>query len=146
MGDFYAKAFQELTAAQIYEILKSRSKIFMLEQGIRCLDMDDVDYQSVHCFIEDSGSVQAYLRAFYNDQDKRIVQLGRVLSIKHGVGLGTKLMSESLDFIEKNMPCKSIELHSQAYICGFYEKFGFQISSEPFLEEGIVHITMKKEL
>ena len=146
MGEFRIKAFWELTAAQVYEILKSRSEIFMLEQNIRCLDMDDMDYQSVHCFLEDGGRVIAYLRAFYEDAEKTVVRIGRVLSLKHGEGLGRELMHKSLESIKSVMPCEKITVHSQASAWGFYEKFGFQAVSEPFLEEGISHVIMELPL
>ena len=45
------KVFDELTAAELYEILKSRAEVFMLEQNIKCQDMDNVDYKSIHCFL-----------------------------------------------------------------------------------------------
>lgn len=146
MKRFIAKPFHELTAAQVYEILKSRAEIFMLEQNIRCLDMDDMDYRSVHCFLEEEGRVIAYLRAFYDDTDKHIVRIGRVLSLKHREGLGTELMRRSLEYIRVNMPCREINLHSQAYVSRFYEKFGFEAVSEPFLEEGISHVVMELRL
>lgn len=140
MRTFYAKRFDELTPAQLYEILKSRAQIFMLEQNIWCLDMDDVDYKSVHCFLEEDGRVVAYLRVFYDDGGLRI---GRVLSLIHGIGLGRELMKMSLEYIHKHMPCQTITLHSQSYVRGFYEKFGFEAVSEPFYEEGILHVTMQ---
>ena len=62
--DFYAKTFSELSAREIYEILKSRMEIFLLEQDIKCLDADDVDYDSLHVFFEHEGRVVAYFRAF----------------------------------------------------------------------------------
>ena len=60
----YAKTFSELSAREIYEILKSRMEIFLLEQNIKCLDTDDVDYDSLHVFFENEGRVVAYFRAF----------------------------------------------------------------------------------
>ena len=67
--EFQARYFEELSLSQLYEILKSRMEVFMLEQQIHCLDMDDVDYRSRHCFLEDGGRVVAYLRAFYQADD-----------------------------------------------------------------------------
>lgn len=146
MREFCAKAFQELTAAQVYEILKSRSEIFILEKDIRCLDMDDVDYRSIHCFLGEGSRVVAYLRAFYEDEKKTAVRIGRVLRLKHREGLGRELMCKSLEYIKSAMACRKISLHSQAYVCGFYEKFGFTAASEPFVEEGIPHVAMELEI
>ena len=146
MRIFSAKPFHELTGAQVYEILKSRAEIFMLEQNIRCLDMDDVDYRSMHCFIEEENRVVAYLRVFCDCSDRGMVRIGRVLSLRHSEGLGTELMKKSIDYIKENIKCQAINLHSQAYVCRFYEKFGFKAVSEPFLEEGIPHVTMERLL
>ena len=60
--DFIVKKFNELTAGELYEILKARSAVFLLEQNIVCQDMDDVDYDSYHFFICDDKKVMAYLR------------------------------------------------------------------------------------
>ena len=49
--EFFAKTFDELTTKELYEILKSRSQIFTIEQNIHCQDMDDIDYNSLHCYI-----------------------------------------------------------------------------------------------
>ncbi len=140
--EFKAMYFDELTNRQVYEILRSRSEIFMLEQEIRCLDMDGVDYQSRHFFLEDNGRVCAYLRAFYQDRDT--VKIGRVLTLRHGDGLGRLLMEQSLADIQKTMPCKKIRLDSQVHANGFYEKFGFCVVSEPFMEEGVLHCMMER--
>ena len=77
-----AKRFNELTTTEVYEILKARSEIFIMEQNICYQDMDDVDYDSLHCFFVEDNKVIAYLRAFYEKDN--IVKLGRVLILKHG--------------------------------------------------------------
>ena len=141
---FIAKEFNELSVSQLYEILKSRSQVFMLEQDIRCLDMDDMDYRSRHCFLEDGGRVVAYMRAFYKDDTCETVKIGRVLTLEYGKGIGRLLMEQSLADICINLPCKKFYIEAQIQASGFYEKFGFRITSEPFLEEGIPHIVMEK--
>ncbi len=141
--EFSAKYFEELSLSQLYEILKSRMEVFMLEQEIHCLDMDDVDYRSRHCFLEEGGRVVGYLRAFYQEDDPSVVHLGRVLTLRHGQGLGRKLMERSLEDIRANLPCRAIRLDSQKHAVGFYEKHGFCAVSGEFLEEGIPHVTME---
>ena len=94
--EFFAKTFDELTTKELYEILKSRSQIFTIEQNIHCQDMDDIDYNSLHCYIMDDNKVVAYLRAFSQDDNKYIVRVGRVLTLVHGNGLGKELMQKSI--------------------------------------------------
>ena len=144
--EFTAKYFDELTTHELYEILKSRAEIFILEQKIYCLDMDDVDYKSRHCFLKDGNRVVAYLRAFYKDDDRSVVKIGRVLSLKHKNGLGTQLLEKSIADIKENMLCKKICLNSQKHATSFYEKFGFKVVSDEFLEEGVVHVSMELDL
>ena len=106
--NFKVKAFYELTATELYEILKARAEIFIVEQDINYQDMDDIDYKSVHFFLEEDNKVLAYLRAFYHNDDKTVVKLGRVLTIQHGNGLGRILMEKSLTLIKEKLECKKL--------------------------------------
>lgn len=141
-----AKKFNELTREELYEIVKARSKIFVVEQGIRYLDMDDIDYESLHCFFMEEGHVIAYLRAFYEDDSKKVVRLGRVLTIEHGKGIGKSLWRESLKVIKEKMPCTKLYGHAQKHALSFYEQFGFKAVSSEFLEEGICHVAIEMDV
>ena len=141
--EFFAKTFDELTTKELYEILKSRSQIFTIEQNIHCLDMDDIDYNSLHCYIMDDNKVVAYFRAFSQDDNKYIVRVGRVLTLVHGNGLGKELMQKSIVAIKEKLKCKKKCIDAQKHAVGFYKKFGFRVSSDDFLEEGIVHQKME---
>lgn len=139
--NFIVKKFNELTTLELYEILKSRAQIFIVEQNINYQDMDDIDYQSLHCFFEEDGRVVAYLRAFYTEPS--VVKIGRVLTLEHGNGLGKKLMEQSLPEIKSLMNPSKIYMHAQKHAAGFYEKLGFQTTSSEFIEEGVVHVEME---
>ena len=141
--EFTAKNFNELSSLELYEILKSRAQIFLLEQNIICQDLDDVDYESLHCFLSDGKRVSAYLRAYVSDEEKKTVTVGRVLSLEHKKGVGSTLMKKSIDEIKKHFDCKKISVHAQKQAMGFYEKMGFCVVSDEFLEEGIVHVMME---
>lgn len=139
-----AKEFNELTTTELYEILKARAAIFIMEQNINYQDMDDIDYKSTHFFYMEDNKVIAYLRAFEDEEQN--IKIGRVLTIEHGKGIGKKLFTESLiSIIEKKVP-KKIYMHAQTHATGFYEQFGFKPEGEEFLEEGIQHIQMELEL
>lgn len=143
--NFVAKKFNELSKEELYEILKVRAKIFVVEQGIRYLDMDDIDYDSLHCFFMEKGHVIAYLRAFYEDNSKKIVRLGRFLTIEHGKGIGKSLWSESLRVIKERMNCVKLYGHAQKHALTFYEQFGFKAISSEFLEEGVSHVAIEMD-
>ena len=68
---FSAKEFKELTTKELYEILKLRSQIFIVEQKMNCLDMDGVDYNALHCFLLESEKIVAYLRAYKAKNNSR---------------------------------------------------------------------------
>ena len=95
------KYFHELTTTELYEILKSRAEIFVVEQNCIYQDLDDIDYQSLHIFYEDNGKVIAYLRAFEKDSETGIVQMGRVLTLTHGTGLGGNLLKKGIRQIKR---------------------------------------------
>ena len=135
-----AKFFEELTTRQLYEIVRSRTEIFLLEQKIICQDFDGIDYKALHCFIEEEGRVAAYLRAYETEEG---VKIGRVLSLTHNKGLGRRLMVEAIPVIREKFGCETIIVHAQKQAQGFYEKIGFQAVSGEYLEEGIPHITMQ---
>ena len=137
-----SKFFSELTAREVYEIVRARQEVFLMEQKIICRDFDGVDYDALHCFIERDGKVCAYLRAYKSDEG---VKIGRVLTIPHGVGLGKRLMEAAMPKIKKAFGADEIILHSQIQAEGFYEKLGFKRVGDVFLEEGIEHIKMNSK-
>lgn len=141
--EFTAKSFNELTKLELYAILKARAQIFVVEQKMNCQDMDDVDFNSQHMFLEENGKIIAYLRAFSKKGDSDTVKIGRVLTLKHGIGLGRELLEKSIPEIKESFKCKKIVLNSQKSAVGFYEKFGFKVTSDEFLEEGVIHLAME---
>lgn len=138
------KTFQELTTKELYEILKVRGAIFVVEQTCAYQDIDGLDETSLHLFYEDGGQVQAYLRAF--EKEPGVVQMGRVLTLHHGEGLGGHLLHEGIPVIKEQFHPRKIVIEAQCYATGYYEKAGFQRCSEEFLEDGIPHVRMELTL
>lgn len=139
--EMVAKFFDELTAVELYELLKARAEIFVVEQNCVYQDLDDKDYNSLHVFCEKEGKVLAYLRAYQKEND--VVQVGRVLTIEHGKGLGGKLLRAGIDFIKEKYHPRKIFIEAQCYATGYYEREGFSVCSEEFLEVGIPHVQME---
>lgn len=139
-----AKFFEQLTTRELYEILKARAEIFVVEQNCVYQDLDNKDYESLHVFYEENGKVIAYLRAFYRDD--RIVQIGRVLTLQHGTGLGGKLLKEGIAQIKEKMNPRQLYMEAQCYATGYYEREGFRVCSDEFLEDGIPHVQMTLDL
>lgn len=138
----HAKYYSDLTTDELYDILKLRAEVFVVEQDCPYQDLDDKDRDAWHIWLEDNGSVLACLRVF--KYDERYSQIGRVVtSLKvRGTGAGRIMMEEGVRVADEKYPGFPIMIHAQSYATGFYEKFGFKISSEPFLEDGIPHNEM----
>ena len=135
------KTFDELTGREIYEILRSRAEVFVKEQKINCVDPDGVDYKSWHVFAMEGDRVCAYLRAFKDGEDT--IKIGRVLTLVHGKGTGTQLMKYAISELKAKTGCKKIIMDAQSHAISFYQRLGFTITSEEYLEEGIPHIDME---
>ena len=140
MKTWKAKWFGELTTGELYEILRSRSEIFVVEQQCVYQDIDGMDEKALHVFCEEDGRVTACLRAFRKDAET--VQMGRVLTLKHGTGTGAELLKRGVHEIREQMNPGRIYIEAQTQAAGFYECEGFRICSEEFLEDGIPHVAM----
>lgn len=136
-----SKYFEELSTIELYELLRARAEVFVVEQTCVYQDLDGKDYKSLHVFFEDEGKVIAYLRSFYIREDT--VQMGRVLTIEHGKGIGAKILEKGIEEISKKQNPKKIYIEAQCYAIGFYERKGFVVCSEEFLEDGIPHVQME---
>ena len=122
------KTFEELTKTELYEILKLRSEIFIVEQEGCYQDIDDIDYRSLHIFSQDeNGRVNSYLRLYYKEDEEETVQIGRVVTLTHGIGLGGKLLKKGVQTDIERMHAKCLFIDSRKDAAGFYEKEGFHI-------------------
>lgn len=138
------KTFHELTATELYEILRVRADVFVVEQNCVYQDLDRTDYVSRHVVLYDGDEIIAYLRIFAENTDT--ARIGRVLSTKRGKGYGLKCMEEGLKSAKRDFGAASVVIDAQVYAAGFYEKLGFRTISEEFLEDGIPHVKMKVDL
>ncbi len=137
------KNFDELDRLELYEILRARSQVFIVEEKMNCQDMDYIDFYSRHYFLEDNGKVYSYMRVYFENDNKDYVKIGRVLSVERNKGLGRKLFESSVPDIKEFFGVDKIILHSQKHALGFYEKLGFKAVSDEYLEEGVAHVTME---
>lgn len=142
--EIISKFFDELTIIELYEILKVRSKIFVVEQKCVYQDLDDIDYRSLHLFYKVDKNIIAYLRIYKKEEG--IIQIGRVLTADHGKGFGGKILKEAVSIIKEQMKPNKIYLEAQCYAIRFYEREGFKVCSEEFIEDGIPHVKMILEL
>ncbi|MBR5521599.1 MAG: GNAT family N-acetyltransferase [Oscillospiraceae bacterium] len=139
------KNFDRLTSREVYEILKIRTAVFVVEQNCPYQEVDGTDYDSLHVWLEEKDEIKAYLRAFPKTEDGKTVQMGRVLSKERGVGLGAQIVKAGIEAVKTEMAPEKIYIEAQTYALPFYEKFGFKVCGEEFLEDGIPHTPMTLE-
>lgn len=141
--EFVKKTFQELSTSELYEILRVRAEVFVVEQTCVYQDLDGKDQESLHLFYEEDGKILAYLRIFMKSEEEKLAQIGRVLTIVRGTGLGGKLLRDGLHAAKEDLAAREVYIEAQCYAVGYYEKAGFRITSEEFLEDGIPHVEMR---
>ena len=137
------KNFDELTNYELYEILKLRSEIFVVEQNCVYLDLDGVDLNAYHVYLKDGDEIVAYLRVIDKGLRLEEVSLGRVISKYRRKGLGTKIMLEGIKVAKEKYGAKKIKIGAQAYAVPFYESVGFKVlPNGEYIEDGIPHVYM----
>ena len=140
------KTFDELTNKELYNILKLRSEVFVVEQKCNYVDMDDIDINSLHVFFSDDDKILAYLRTVMLDGEDNTAKIGRVISSQRRSGIGSKLLKEGKIAAKNILGAKKLIVDAQSYVKSFYEKSGFVQVSEEFLEVNIPHVKMELKL
>jgi len=120
-----------------------RKTVFIKEQNVpEDLEWDEFDKQCVHILVTDNHNSPIACGRIKSDG-----HIGRMAVLKayRKMGIGTAILKALLQFAaEKNI--KSVFLHAQITAIDFYEKQGFEICSEIFLDANIPHKTMQKQL
>lgn len=141
-------SFEQLTAIELYEILRARQEVFVVEQECAYQDVDGKDHHARHLACWDSQSdsptLLAYLRVVVPGKKYTEPSIGRVLTCKsvRGAGIGRELMRRGIEHTRHEFPGAAIRISAQLYLKRFYEELGFEPSSEPYDEDGIPHIEM----
>jgi ElaA protein len=139
------KKFRELSTEEIYNILKLRSEVFVVEQNCVYQDIDEKDKKATHLFIEKNNDIIAYTRIFKKgDYCEENPSIGRVVVSKkeRGKNFGKEIMLNSIEFIKKELKGRKIELSAQKYLDKFYKDLDFYSEGEDYLEDGIPHQRM----
>ncbi len=146
------KTFDSFTNPQIlYQVLKLRSEIFVVEQNCVYLDPDGQDFHALHLLgwlNQSEPKLIGYARLFLPSEKNKPIVFGRVAidSSQRGKGWGDQLVATILNYIKTTeFKHNLIEISAQHYLVKFYRKFGFQMVGEPYDEDGIRHIKMQLE-
>ena len=140
----HINAFSDLSAAEIYEILKARFNVFVCEQHIHYLDEDNIDYLATHFSLRRNGLVIAYARLF-PDAEPGVMRIGRMLTLERNKGYAKYLLAQIANEAA-NQGATILRLHAQMQAVPFYEKMGFHPLRDIFVEAEIPHICMEKNV
>lgn len=138
----HKKTFSELTTAELYELLRIRTDVFVVEQNCVYQDMDYDDQQALHLWLTKDGQIVALCRVCPAGTHMEQVSIGRVITTVRGKGYGKEIMLAAIDAALKDFGATRIDLEAQEYAKGFYEQVGFRQSSDLFILDGIPHIRM----
>ncbi|TFV97502.1 GNAT family N-acetyltransferase [Algoriphagus kandeliae] len=142
------KAFSELTLDELYDLLRLRSEVFVVEQNCVFLDMDNKDQKCHHVLLNLDNELVGYCRIVPAGLSYQEVAIGRVVTAPsvRGKGFGRKVMELGIEACQNLYgPC-DIRLGAQTYALGFYESLGFQAEGGVYDEDGIEHIEMVKRV
>ena len=142
------KIFSELNTEELYQILRLRSEVFVVEQDCIYQDIDNKDQKAIHLYFKENDEILAYTRIFKAGYYYENPSIGRVVVSKknRGKDIGKKIMIDSIEYIKQNMKGKKIELSAQKYLDKFYKDLGFYKTGEDYLEDGIPHQRMLFDL
>jgi ElaA protein len=132
--------FAGVDAATLYEILRLRQDVFVVEQSCLYSDIDgrDLEPDTRHCWIAEDDRVVAYLRVLL--EPDRSWRIGRVVTDPHarGRGLASSLVRDALTRLDG-----TVVLDAQTQVAAMYEAIGFAVDGPEFLEDGIPHLPMR---
>ena len=138
----HKKTFHELTVDELYELLRVRSEVFVVEQNCVYQDMDGDDRKAIHLWLTVADKVVALARVCPAGTHMEEVSIGRVITTERNKGYGKQIMLHAIDAAVEHFDAKRIDIEAQEYARGFYESVGFRQSSESFILDGIPHIRM----
>ena len=143
---FHQKKFQELTIDELYELLRIRSEVFVVEQDCVYQDLDGDDQKSIHLWLTIANKVVALARVCPAGTHMQEISIGRVITTERGKGYGKQIMFYAIEAAKKHFHATHIDIEAQEYAKGFYESVGFRQSSVTFMLDGIPHIRMALRL
>ena len=143
MMKLYIKTFNELTLEELYDILRLRVDVFVVEQNCPYEEVDGLDKDAIHVYYKDNDELIAYLRVLDRGVESEDVAIGRVIAKKRRQGLGTLILKEGIKAAKEIFDADAIYIEAQSYAKKFYENLGFVQTSDEFLLDGIAHIKMR---
>ncbi|GAA1612965.1 GNAT family N-acetyltransferase [Nocardia ninae] len=135
----------DLDTATLYQLLKLRVEVFVVEQKCAYPELDGLDLlpETRHFWLDDEGEVIATLRLLEEHHDGvKSFRIGRLCTVvpARGHGYTTRLLQAALAEVGE----ATVRLNAQSYLVDMYAKHGFKPDGEEFDEDGVLHIPMRK--
>lgn len=137
--------FKELSLPELYDIMKLRQDVFIIEQNCIFPDIDGYDKKARHLILYDGEKLAAYLRLFapgikYADE----VSLGRIIVEKtyRGTGTGRLLIETGIEYSVSLFGTIPIRIEAQSELREYYNTYGFKEEGEVYIVDGIPHLQM----
>jgi ElaA protein len=143
--------FEQITARELYLILRARSAVFVVEQSHVHLDPDGRDETSLHVFAVDDMSrsmpVIAYARLREGTSETPEVVVDKILisPLRRSDGAAEALIERVLAATRERWPGRLLRLVAPLDLRGFYEAFGFRMTEEPFVERGVRLVSLVRK-
>lgn len=138
--------FAAMTPQDLYDILRLRSAVFVVEQACVFLDPDDRDHEpgAEHLWVRDDVGVAAAVRLLHEPDGTR--SIGRIVTRPdvRSSGLASRLITAALEILDRDA-ATPIVLGAQAHLEQFYGRFGFVASGPIYIEDEIPHVPMRRE-
>lgn len=138
----HKKSFQQLTTDELYELLRVRSEVFVVEQNCVYQDLDGDDQKAIHLWLTQDDKIVALARVCPAGIHMTEISIGRVITTERGKGYGKQIMLYAIRAAIEHFGATLIDIEAQEYAKGFYEGVGFKQSSDTFMLDGIPHIKM----
>ena len=140
--EIHVARFAELTPSALHGILELRQAVFVVEQQCPYRDIDgrDAEPGARHLWIEHQGKVVSAVRLL-SDADGAH-RIGRVVTDAGHRGRGSAAALVERAIALAGPP---IVLSAQAHLQRWYERYGFAVCGDTWVEDGIIHVPMRKD-
>ena len=140
------KAFNQLSPAELYGIMRLRNEVFVVEQNCVFQDADNKDQSCHHLMLYQAGELVAYARLVPPGLAFLEMSIGRIITSPavRGTGIGKKLMQHAITQTNALFGPGPIRIGAQLYATAFYELFNFVSAGPVYDEDGIDHVEMVK--
>lgn len=138
--------FKQLNTSQLYNLLRLRSEVFVVEQTCIYQDMDNKDIEDDvhHLLLLQQDKLIAYARLLPAKISFVTPSMGRILvsPSARSMGVGREIIQHCIDHTMKLWPNQSITIGAQSHLVKLYSEFGFVEISDHYFEDGIKHVDM----